>query len=61
MTTLLAEVKESTGRVSELVAAVKSYSQMDRGSRQGVDVTEGIESSLVMLGHKLARRRHRGA
>ena len=53
MTSLLAEVKEATDRISGLVAAVRSYSQMDRGSRQQVDVTEGIESSLVILGHKL--------
>jgi signal transduction histidine kinase len=52
-TTLLSEVKESTRRVSELVAAIKSHSQMDRGSMQNIDVTEGLESSLVMLGHKL--------
>jgi signal transduction histidine kinase len=50
---LLSEVKESTGRVSELVAAIKSYSQMDRASRQRVDLTEGLESTLVMLNHKL--------
>ncbi len=50
---LLSEVKESTGRVSALVAAVKSYSQVDRASLQLIDVTEGIESTLVMLGHKL--------
>jgi signal transduction histidine kinase len=50
---LLAEVKESTRRVSELVAAVRSYSQMDRASMQHIDVTEGLESTLVMLGHKL--------
>ena len=50
---LLSEVKESTGRVSALVAAVKSYSQLDRASLQIVDVTDGIESTLVMLGHKL--------
>jgi signal transduction histidine kinase len=50
---LLAEVKEATARVSELVAAVRSYSQMDRGSLQDVDVTDGLESSLVMLGHKM--------
>ncbi len=50
---LLSEVRESTRRVSELVAAVKSYSQMDRGSRQDTDVVEGLESTLVMLGHKL--------
>jgi signal transduction histidine kinase len=51
--TLISEVKLATGRVSELVTAVKSYTQMDRASRQTVDVTEGIESSLVMLAHKL--------
>ena len=51
--TLLTEIKESTRRVSELVAAVKTYSQMDRGSKQLVDVTEGLESTLVMLGAKL--------
>ncbi|GAB3593991.1 ATP-binding protein [Angustibacter peucedani] len=50
---LLGQVKESTRRVSELVDAVRSYSQMDRGAVQRIDVTEGIESTLVMLGHQL--------
>ncbi|MGH3411903.1 MAG: sensor histidine kinase [Marmoricola sp.] len=53
LASLLHEVHESTRRVSELVSAVRSYSQMDRGSRQRIDVTEGIESTLVMLGHKV--------
>ena len=51
--TLLGEVKESTRRISELVAAVRSYSQMDRASLQQVDLRDGLESTLVMLGHKL--------
>jgi signal transduction histidine kinase len=51
--TLVAEVKESTRRVSELVAAVRSYTQMDRASRQETEVQEGLDSTLVMLGHKL--------
>jgi signal transduction histidine kinase len=50
---LLAEVKESTRRVSELVGAVRSYSQMDRASRQRIDLTEGLDSTVVMLSHKL--------
>ena len=50
---LITQVKESTGRVSDLVAAVRSYSQVDRASAQQIDVTEGIESTLVMLGHAL--------
>ena len=49
---LLSEMKESTERISELVAAIKSYSQMDRASMQQIDVTDGIDSALVMLGHK---------
>jgi signal transduction histidine kinase len=52
-TTLLGELKEATRRVSELVGAVRSYSQMDRGSLQRIDVREGLESTLVMLGHEL--------
>jgi signal transduction histidine kinase len=51
--TLLGEVKESTRRISELVAAVRSYSQLDRASLQQVDVTDGLDSTLVMLGHRL--------
>jgi signal transduction histidine kinase len=50
---LLSEIKESTGRVSGLVAAMKSYSQLDRATQQLLDVTEGIESTLVILAHKL--------
>ncbi len=55
-TALLSEIKESARRISELVAAVKSYSQMDRASLQRVDVTEGLESTLVMLGQRLPDR-----
>ena len=51
--TLLSELKDSSRRISELVAAVKSYSQMDRASVQYIDVTDGIESTLLMLGYKL--------
>jgi len=51
--TLLSEIKESSQRISALVAAVKSYSQMDRASMQRIEVTDGLESTVVMLGHKL--------
>jgi signal transduction histidine kinase len=53
VTTLLSEIKESTRRISALVAAIKSYSQMDRASMQRIDVTDGLENTLVMLGHKI--------
>jgi signal transduction histidine kinase len=50
---LLEELRESVHRISELVSSVRSYTQMDRGSVQLVRVTEGIESTLVMLGHRI--------
>jgi len=52
-TTLLSEVKESTRRISDLVAAVRSYSQMDRASMQRIDLIDGLESTLAILAHKL--------
>jgi signal transduction histidine kinase len=53
VTALLGEVKASTRRISELVAAVRSYSQLDRAAMQPTEVTDGLDSTLVMLGHKL--------
>jgi signal transduction histidine kinase len=50
---LLSEVKGSTRRISELVGALRSYSQMDRAAIQLVDVTDGIESTLAVLGQRL--------
>jgi light-regulated signal transduction histidine kinase (bacteriophytochrome) len=53
MGTLLSEVRESTRRVSELITVVRSCSQLDRAAIQRTDVVEGLESTLVMLGHKI--------
>ncbi len=50
--TLLSEVKESTRRISDLVGAVRSYTQMDRASLQQIDVTEGLDTTLMVLSHK---------
>jgi signal transduction histidine kinase len=50
---LIREVEQSTGRIAELVKAVKSYSYMDQSPMQEIDIHEGLESTLTMLGHKL--------
>jgi signal transduction histidine kinase len=50
---LAAELQESTERMSTLVSAVKSYSYMDRGGLVEVDIHEGIETTLTVLGFKL--------
>jgi signal transduction histidine kinase len=50
---LLGEIEHATGRISELVAAVKEYSYMDLAPMQEVDVHGGLENTITMLGHKL--------
>ncbi|HTA32503.1 MAG TPA: ATP-binding protein [Solirubrobacteraceae bacterium] len=50
---LAAELQESTERMSMLVSAVKTYSYMDRGELVEVDIHEGIETTLTVLGFKL--------
>jgi signal transduction histidine kinase len=52
-TALIAEAQNATRRISDLVSAVKSYSQLDRAAVQDVRVVDGLESTLIMLGHKL--------
>ena len=57
---LLRELEDASRRISELVASVKGYSHMDEVStRREVDVHEGLESTLTMLGHKARDRRVR--
>jgi signal transduction histidine kinase len=51
---LMTEIEDSTERISALVAAAKQYSQMDRAEHQLVDIHDGIDSTLVMLGRKFA-------
>jgi signal transduction histidine kinase len=50
---LATELQESTRRMSDLVSAVKSYAYMDRGDLVEVDLHEGLETTLAVLGHKL--------
>src|SRR3712207_4336468 len=45
--------RSATGRVSSLVSAAKQYSQMDRAAHQWIDVHTGLDSTLVMLNHKI--------
>jgi signal transduction histidine kinase len=50
---LAAELEESTERMTALVGAVKSYAYMDRGGVVEVDLHEGLDTTLAVLGHKL--------
>ncbi len=54
---LIEELTDSAARMSSLVGAVKSYAYMDRGDVVDVDLHEGLETTLTLLGHKLKHTR----
>ena len=53
---LAKEIESGTGRISELVRAIKEYSYMDQAAVQDVDLHQGLENTLVMLTYKLKQR-----
>src|SRR5919112_1637283 len=50
---LLREIEGGSARISELVGAIKTFTHMDKASSRKVDVHAGLNSTLIMLGHKL--------
>ena len=54
---LVNDIQEASGRISELVTSVKTYTHMDRApDRVSADIHEGINSTLTMLNHKLKKK-----
>jgi signal transduction histidine kinase len=52
MESLVGEIRNSAGRISELVAAMKDYSHLDKGPFERVNIHEGIDNTLLILKHK---------
>jgi signal transduction histidine kinase len=52
---LLWEIEEGSARISELVGAIKMYAHVDKAASRKVDVHAGLNSTLIMLGHKLKK------
>ena len=50
---LVAEIGEGSRRLADLVGALKSYSFLDQAPVQEVDVTKGIDDTLLILRSKL--------
>jgi signal transduction histidine kinase len=50
---LMNTINQSSGRISEIVNAMKGYSYLDRGSVQFVDINKGIDNTLIILTNKL--------
>src|SRR5581483_1262665 len=52
---LLREIESATGRISELVRAMKDYTYMDQTPVQNVDIVRSIETTLTIMNHKLKK------
>lgn len=50
---LLTAVKIGAGRISEIVKALKTYSYLDQAPIQNVDIHDGLDNTLLILGNKL--------
>lgn len=51
----LFEVQETVQRISQIVAAMKSYTYLDQAPLLEVDVHEGLENTLIIMQHKLKK------
>jgi signal transduction histidine kinase len=52
---LLDEIENGTSRISDLVRAIKEYTYMDQTPVQNIDVVKSLETTLIILNHKLKR------
>jgi PAS domain S-box-containing protein len=50
---LLSEISLGTGRIAEIVRALKTYTYLDQAPVQSVDVHEGLNNTLIILHNKL--------
>lgn len=51
---IVADIQEASGRISDLVGAVKSFTHMDQGhGKQYADIHTGIRNTLKMLQYKI--------
>jgi signal transduction histidine kinase len=50
---LLEEISRGTGKITEIVKSLKSYSHLDKAPLQSVDIHVGLNDTLVMLHNQL--------
>jgi signal transduction histidine kinase len=52
---LLHAIESSTSRISDLVQAIKEYTFMDQAPVHSVDIVKSLETTLIIMNHKLKR------
>jgi signal transduction histidine kinase len=52
---LLASMKEGANRIRGIVLSLRNFSRLDEAERKAVDIHEGIDSTLLLLQHRLKK------
>ncbi len=50
---LLSSMKMGTDRIREIVLSLRNFSRLDEAERKAVDLHEGIDNTLIILGNRL--------
>ncbi|MFM6036037.1 MAG: sensor histidine kinase, partial [Sphaerospermopsis kisseleviana] len=50
---ILASMKMGTDRIREIVQSLRNFSRLDQADKKAVDIHEGIDSTLLILNHRL--------
>jgi signal transduction histidine kinase len=50
---LMEEIGQGMGRITEIVTALKSYTYLDQAPIQSIDIHEGLDNTLVILRSKI--------
>ena len=58
---LLTSMKVGAERIREIVASLRTFSRKDEAEKKSVDVHQGIDSTLMILAHRLKPQTHRAA
>ncbi len=58
---LLASMKLGAERIRQIVSSLRTFSRKDEADKKSVDIHEGLDSTLLILGHHLKAQQNRGA
>jgi two-component system, NtrC family, sensor kinase len=61
MPQVLASMKMGATRIKDIVLSLRMFSRMDEAEVKAVDIHQGIDSTLVILGHRLKATERRSA
>ncbi len=56
---IMASMQEGANRIKQIVLSLRNFSRLDEKERKVIDIHEGIESTLVILQHRLQSQQKR--